>query len=186
MMISGAGCAILSSVTHSGGAMRMLPLVVGAICFAAISADQPLVLAQSNVPNAKPLVTTSPVSPPSVKFNLFLDSGTPVRPSTSMEIKEAGSLSTKKESERGKLDPSKIQPPGLLGRPNVTLDLTPPTAENNDRYKVEVRVPTITRENDGWARTKTSGEKKGSTKIDPTKIQPSGLLATPGRSTIKP
>jgi hypothetical protein len=86
----------------AGGTMRKL-LCTAAIVFAVATTGEPRVFAQNNVPGPKPLVTT-PAALPSIQLrnNMFLDSGTPARPSTSMEFKEVTKPSFKKETESGK------------------------------------------------------------------------------------
>ena len=139
--------------------MRKLVIIVSTIGLATICAHKWNAVAQEGVPQP---TETLLAKPPSVahRYRMFLEDGTPTRPSTSIKTKEAGGLKGKKEPKKGKIDAVRIQPPGLLATPNVTPDSIPPTAKNtaknNDYYRVKVRFPWLLPGNDGWARVGTT------------------------------
>ncbi|MEX0590845.1 MAG: hypothetical protein WD207_07135 [Xanthobacteraceae bacterium] len=141
--------------------MRKLVIIASTIGLAAICAHKWNAVAQEGVPRP---TETLPAKPPSVapRYQMFFEGGTPTRPSTSIKTKEAGGLKGKEEPKKGKVDAARIRPPGLLATPNVTLDSIPPTAENNDYYRVKVRFPWLPPGNDGWASVGTTYG-KGST-----------------------
>ena len=137
--------------------MRKLAILAGAIALVAISAHTWNALAQvGGVPRPAKSLSAKP-SVPAARYQMFLDDGTPTRPSTSIKIKEAGQLSTKeKSSGKVKVDQSKIQSPNLLASPKVDPSLAPSTATDQDLYKVKVKFPTLTPGSESeWARVKT-------------------------------
>jgi hypothetical protein len=84
--------------------MRKL-LLAAVVVLTVILTGQPRMLAQNNVSGPKPLVTTpAPLHSISPKYNMFHESGTPARPTTNMEFKEATKPSFKKETESGKAE----------------------------------------------------------------------------------
>jgi hypothetical protein len=95
--------------------MRKLFFVAGAIGLAAIStharvaAQSPAI--QSPIAGNHPAaaITARPVSP-DVKYQMFLPTGTPVRPSVGLDLKEAGKASFKNESKQEKNESTSGKP----------------------------------------------------------------------------
>ena len=164
--------------------MRKLAVMFGTIGLATISALNWHARAQDRVPGVTPPVTTGPgQASPAIRYRMFLDDGTPVRPSTGLRLKEAETPSIKEKSagRKGKIDQSKIQPPNLLATPNADRNLNPHAPSDQDEtYRVRVKFPWLTPESSSTGqRAGELSAEKGKGKIDQSKIQPPNLLANP-------
>jgi hypothetical protein len=165
--------------------MCKLAVIAGTIGLATVSALVWHARAEDGVPSNTPPVTTDPgQGTPSIKYQMFLDDGTPVRPPTGAKLKEAGKPDIKdKSAGKGKIDQSKTQPPNLLATPNTDRNLAPHAPSDEDeRYRVRVRFPSLTPESSSnFQRVGEPNSKgKSAVKIDQSKIQPPNLLANPG------